>query len=58
VTHYLQGERKRIRDAYYRANRPPSLGEQEDFFEAVRNDTNITEERRQRWLALESPKEE
>ena len=39
--------------ALYRAKATPTLGEQEDFFEAVRNDLSLSDEQRQRWLALQ-----
>ena len=39
--------------AQYRASATPRLVEQEDFFEAVRNDVSLSDEQRQRWLAVQ-----
>lgn len=52
VTIYLQGEIKPMR-AHYRAKERPSIAEKEDFFEAVRNDHTMSDERRQYWLSLQ-----
>lgn len=37
----------------YRAKVTPTLGQQEDFFEAVRNDLSLSDDQRQLWLALQ-----
>lgn len=52
VVRYLQGPPMLVRGARYRARRPPTLADQEDFFDAVQKDPELTGERRRRWLAL------
>jgi hypothetical protein len=37
-----------------RAEQAPEVGPPEDFFDAIRNDTTMTDEQKQRWLAFES----
>lgn len=55
VIHYLQGEPKSMAGARYRSSeRISSSKEQEDFFNAVREDLSMEEEQRRYWLALES----
>ncbi|MCZ7573945.1 MAG: hypothetical protein M5U01_35790 [Ardenticatenaceae bacterium] len=57
VARYLQGRPRFALQARYWANQVPTLSTQEDFFDAVRNDTALSEERRQHWLALQSREE-
>ena len=53
VQRYLALPPKLAYGAQYRSRTTPRLGEQEDFFEAVRNDVTLSDEQRQRWLALQ-----
>lgn len=57
VERYLQGPPRYGRGVQHKADQAPSLPAQEDFFDAVRCDQELTEDRRQRWLNLEPPKE-
>lgn len=52
VARYLDGAPVAAQGARYRAERAPALADQEDFFDAVQNDPELSEERRGRWLAL------
>lgn len=51
---YLQGKPLAASGANYKANASPIMPSQQDFFEAVRADLSISEERRQRLLGLET----
>ncbi len=53
VARYLQGTAKLPQGASYRAEQAPTLAEPEDFFDAVRNDRSMSQELKERWLALE-----
>lgn len=53
VQRYLSQPPMLSPSALYRAKATPTLGEQEDFFEAVRNDLSLSDEQRQRWLAVQ-----
>lgn len=55
VVHYLQGNPTLLQGASYRAEQAPSVERQEDFFDAVRKDLALSEERRNHWLAHASP---
>jgi hypothetical protein len=52
VSTYLQGGPLRPADAYYSAEDEPTLPEPRDFFDEVRTDPSISEERRERLLAM------
>lgn len=52
VVRYLQGRPRFAQGASYRAEKAPALTEQEDFFDAVRNDVEMSEDRRRRWLEM------
>jgi hypothetical protein len=53
VARYLGQSPTLAAGANYRAEQAPTLGEQQDFFEAVRTDPVIPETERERWLSLE-----
>jgi hypothetical protein len=57
VERYLQGPPRFARGVRHKADQAPSPPAQEDFFDAVRRDPDLTEDRRRRWLDLEPPKE-
>ena len=57
VARYLKGEPVLPRSARFKAQRAPSVGEQRNFFDEVRADSELSEERRQHWLSLESRKQ-
>lgn len=52
---YLQGRQTLAGRASYRADQSPETTGQEDFFQAVRTDPQLTEEQRARWLSLAPP---
>ncbi len=52
ITQYLQGGPTLAQGASYRSEKAPALVEQEDFFEAVRNDRTLSDEQRHFWLSL------
>lgn len=52
VAHYLQGKPKPMKALYKAQSRPTSSEQQEDFFDAVKNDFSMDEETRQYWLSL------
>lgn len=52
IAAYLNGEATFAVAAHRKSDRAPRLARKQDFFEAVRNDPHISEERRQKWLAL------
>jgi len=54
VKAYLQGNPLLPADAYFKADEAPTVPEQQDFFEEVRADTSLSEERRRRLLAMET----
>lgn len=39
----------------HKSNQKPYIAAQEDFFDVVRNDPDLSDEKRDRWLALEPP---
>ena len=53
VAGYLQQSPMLATEASFRAKENPHIQEQQDFFEAVRSDRSISEERRSALLALE-----
>jgi hypothetical protein len=53
IARYLSGAPTLVQGASYKSKHTPSLSLQEDFFDAVRNDPQLDEERRKRWLSLE-----
>jgi transcriptional regulator with XRE-family HTH domain len=55
VGQYLQGTATLAQGTSYYAVRPPALAQQQDFFDAVRGDPDLSEDERARWLALEPP---
>jgi hypothetical protein len=58
ITEYVRRPPTFAVDAQHRAKQAPSLPTvQEDFFDAVRNDLTLSEERRQQLLALARPTE-
>lgn len=57
ILRYLDGPPRFAPGAQYRADQAPVLGEQCDFFVAVREDKSLSAEQRARWLAL-APGEE
>lgn len=58
VATYLQQRPKFAIAMEHRSEKAPELGEQEDFFDAVRTDQTIRPEHVARWLALEQSKDE
>jgi hypothetical protein len=48
---YFQ-RRPSVPQGSFKSEQPPTVAEQEDFFEAVRKDLALTEEQRQYWLSL------
>jgi hypothetical protein len=52
VSTYLQGGPLRPADAFYSAEDEPTLPEPRDFFDEVRADPSISEDRRERLLAM------
>lgn len=54
---YLQGPPAFARGVRHKGNQSPSLSAQEDFFDAVRSDPDLSEDRRRRWLELEPTRE-
>ena len=55
IARYLSSPATLIPGASYKAERMPGLAAQQDYFDAVRNDPELNEDRRQRWLSLEQP---
>jgi hypothetical protein len=55
IARYLNGTPTLITGASYKAEQAPGLTGQQDFFEAVRHDPELSEERRQQWLSLAQP---
>jgi hypothetical protein len=53
VVEYLQQSPMLATEASFRAKENPRIQEQQDFFEAVRSDRSVSEERRSALLALE-----
>lgn len=53
VDEYLQRAPSFAPAAQHHADQPPSVGVQEDFFDAVREEDNMDEEQRRHWLDLE-----
>lgn len=53
VVRYLEGGAKLATGAQYRSEQAPRLAEPENFFDAVRNDRRMSQELKERWLALE-----
>jgi len=53
VVEYLQQSPMLATEASFRARENPRIQEQQDFFEAVRSDRSVSEERRSALLALE-----
>lgn len=56
VEDYLRRPSAFAPGAQHRADRPPALPGQEDFFDAIRTEPNLSEDWRRRWLALEPPR--
>lgn len=54
VATYLQGAPTLASGASYYSEQKPELAAQEDFFDAVRDDPDLDDEARERWLALEA----
>lgn len=52
VAAYLQGRPLLPNNAYFKADETPSVPEQQDFFDEVLEDDSLSEERRQRLLAM------
>jgi hypothetical protein len=52
IAAYLNGEATFAVAAHRKSDKAPKLAKKQDFFEAVRNDPHISEERRRKWLAL------
>lgn len=52
VAEYLSQAPQLAASASHRAEQAPALAEQEDFFEAVQNDMQLSPEQQQRWMAL------
>jgi hypothetical protein len=52
IAAYLNGEATFAVAAHRKSDRAPKIAKKQDFFEAVRNDPHISEERRRKWLAL------
>jgi hypothetical protein len=57
VSRYLMQPSTLAPDASYRAEQAPAVPAKEDFFDAVRNDSELDEGVRRRWLALETAME-
>ncbi len=57
VAQYLKGEPILPRAASYKARQAPVVPEQRSFFDEVREDQELDEERRKRWLDLEPRKQ-
>jgi len=55
VAHYLRGEPTLLQGASYRSEQAPKVTAKEDFYDAVRRDFSLSEERRNHWLAFASP---
>lgn len=55
VASYLQGAPTLAPGASYYAEQKPELAEQDDFFDAVRDDPDLDEATRTRWLDLAPP---
>jgi hypothetical protein len=55
IAGYFQQPQSLAMGAHYRADESPRVPEQQDFFDAVRSDVSISEERRSALLALEQP---
>jgi hypothetical protein len=53
IEQYLQGPQQFALGARHKAPQGTSLAPKEDFFDAVRAAPDLTDEQRQRWLALE-----
>lgn len=54
VLRYLGGSPTFARGMQYRAEQRPTMGEKQDFFEAIRSDSSMSEEDRDYWLRLEA----
>jgi hypothetical protein len=54
VSAYLQGRSRFALDASYKADEAPEIPEQQDFFEAVRTDSSLTNDDRENLLSLKS----
>jgi hypothetical protein len=57
VADYLQQSQSLAMGARFRSEESPRVAEQQDFFEAVRKDKSISEDRRAALLALEASEE-
>ncbi len=55
IARYLNGTPTLITGASYRAEQAPGLTGQQDFFEAVCHDLELSEDRRLQWLSLAQP---
>jgi len=53
IERYLKSPPRLANRAQYKSAQAPSVQGQDDFFEAVRTEPELSEDRRQRWLALE-----
>lgn len=54
VAAFFQGDPRLPMGAEYRATRRPTVGDQQDFFDAVRGDTTIDDEDKAFWLDIEA----
>ena len=52
VSRYLQGRPRFAFDASYKADEAPAIPEQQDFFEAVRTDSSLTDDERESLMSL------
>jgi len=55
ILRYLGQDSTLALGARYKATQAPQVPEKMSFFDAVRNDPELSDEQRQHWLALESP---
>jgi hypothetical protein len=53
VARYLKGEPILPKSASFKSKRAPRVGEQRNFFDEVRADPDLSDERRRHWLRLE-----
>lgn len=55
VAEYLNGEQRMAADSRLGSKEAPKMPPKQDFFEAVRNDKSLSEDRRQKLLAMKRP---